>query len=194
MFGLSQGPGRSLCRGTAVLAVSSVLLLALSAAPSGLSAASPLAVQAVPANQAATSAVALTADPGGFDRAFYRGQDGSVYQRTVRDGVWSAQTAIGGKIVGAPAAALAQTTLVVAVRGTDGALWLRMNNQGTWGPWQSLGGVLASAPAVIGDATGRIDVFVRGTNNQLYTRARPSVAVGPPGPAWAVGSPPGRRR
>jgi peptidoglycan/xylan/chitin deacetylase (PgdA/CDA1 family) len=129
-------------------------------------------VEAVPANQAPTSAVALAADPGGFDHAFYRGQDGAVYLRTFRDGVWSAQTTLGGKIVGAPAAARAGATLVVAGRGTDGALWLRTNAQGTWGPWQGLGGILAAAPAVIGDPAGGIDVFVRGTDNRLYTKAR----------------------
>ena len=80
---------------------------------------------------------------------------------------------IGGRIVGAPAAALARTTLVVAVRGTDGALWLRMSSQGTWGPWRSLGGVLSAAPAVVGDSGGRIDVVMRGSNRRLYTRTLP---------------------
>jgi peptidoglycan/xylan/chitin deacetylase (PgdA/CDA1 family) len=167
-------------RVNALLAVAALLVvIALPAAPASPSVARPLAAQAVPANQATTSAVALVADTGGFDHAFYRGQDGAVYQRTFRDGVWSAETGIGGEIVGAPAAALAGATLVVAARGSDGALWLRTQDQGTWGPWESLGGVLAAAPAVIGDPTGRIDVFVRGINNQIYTRARP------PGGSWS---------
>jgi peptidoglycan/xylan/chitin deacetylase (PgdA/CDA1 family) len=173
MFVFSGGCGPLSRRVKALLAVSSVLLLALPAAAAVPSAAGPRTVQAVPANQAATSAVALAADPAGFDHAFYRGEDGAVYQRTFRDGVWSAQTSIGGKIVGAPAAALAGTTLVVAVRGTDGALWLRMNNAGTWGPWRSLGGVLSAAPAVVGDLAGRTDVFVRGSDRRLYTRTLP---------------------
>jgi hypothetical protein len=168
-----RGPWRR--RVTASLAVAAVLLLVvLPAGPASPSVARPLAAQAVPANQAATSAVALVADPGGFDHAFYRGQDGAVYLGTFRDGVWSAQTTIGGSIVGAPAAALAGTTLVVAARGSDGALWLRTRTQGSWGPWQTLGGVIAAAPAVVVDPTGRIDVFVRGINNQVYTRTRPS--------------------
>jgi peptidoglycan/xylan/chitin deacetylase (PgdA/CDA1 family) len=180
MFGFSPGPGRSSRRTTALLAAASVLLAALSVAPAGVSASSRHAAQIAPANQAPTSAVALAADPGGFDFAFYRGRDGAVYQRTFRDGVWSAQTSIGGRIVGAPAAALAGSTLVVAARGTDSALWLRMNNQGTWGPWESLGGLLSAAPAVVGDAAGRIDVFVRGSDNRLYTRARPAGGTWPP--------------
>jgi peptidoglycan/xylan/chitin deacetylase (PgdA/CDA1 family) len=133
----------------------------------------PNATTAVAANQAPTSSVALAADPSGFDFAFYRGQDGAVYQRTLRLGVWSAQTAIGGAIVGAPAAALARTTLVLAVRGTDNVLWLKMATHGVWGGWQSLGGVLSAAPAVIGDAAGRIDVYVRGADNVLWTRTLP---------------------
>jgi peptidoglycan/xylan/chitin deacetylase (PgdA/CDA1 family) len=168
-----RGPWRR--RVNASLAVAGVLLLvALPAAPASPSVARSLAAQAVPANQAATSAVALVADPGGFDNVFYRGQDGAVYLRTFRDGVWSAQTTIGGSIVGAPAAAFAGTTLVVAARGSDGALWMRTRTQGSWGPWETLGGVIAAAPAVVIDPTGRIDVFVRGINNQVYTRTRPS--------------------
>jgi peptidoglycan/xylan/chitin deacetylase (PgdA/CDA1 family) len=170
---LSYGRGRSFCRVTAVLAALSVLLVALSAVATRPSAAKPQAAQAVPTDQAATSAVALAADPSGFDHAFYRGQDGAVYHRTLRDGAWSAQTGIGGKIVGAPAAALARTTLVVAARGTDDVLWLKMRSQGTWGRWQSLGGALSAAPAVIGDPDGRVDVFMRASNKRLYTRTLP---------------------
>jgi peptidoglycan/xylan/chitin deacetylase (PgdA/CDA1 family) len=166
--------GRRAARAKTMLALVSVLLLAL---PAAAAVAPPTAgartLQAVPANQAATSAVALAAGPSGFDYAFYRGQDGAAYQRTFRDGVWSAQTSIGGKIVGAPAAALARTTLVVAARGTDGALWVRMNDAGTWGPWRGLGGIASAAPAVTGDAAGRIDVFVRGGDGRLYTRTLP---------------------
>jgi len=135
--------------------------------------------QTVPANQAPTSAVALAANPDGFDHAFYRGLDGAVYQRTFTNGVWSAQTSIGGGIVGAPSAALADTTLVVAARGRNGALYVRMATQGVWGAWRNLGGVLSAAPAVVGGADGRIDVFVRGNDYALWTRSLP------PGGTWS---------
>ena len=157
---------RSSRRAAAVLAGLSTVL-ALSVAPIGPTGAEPSAAQVAPAEQAATSAVALAADPSGLDHAFYRGQDGAVYGRTFRDGAWSAESSIGGRIVGAPSAALAQTTLVVGARGTDGALWLNINSNGTWGGWQSVGGVLSAAPAVVGGADGRIDVFVRGTDDTL---------------------------
>jgi hypothetical protein len=128
---LSLGRGRSSRRAVAFPAVAVVVLLTLAALPSGSPGADPSAAQTGPANQAATSAAALAADPTGFDHAFYRGQDGAVYQRTLRDGVWSAETSIGGRIVGAPSAALAQSSLVAAARGTDAALWLNINRNGT---------------------------------------------------------------
>ncbi len=37
-----------------------------------------------------------------------------------------------------------------------------------WSGWESLGGVLTSAPAVCSWASGRLDVFVRGTDNALW--------------------------
>jgi peptidoglycan/xylan/chitin deacetylase (PgdA/CDA1 family) len=169
---------RSSRRAAALLAGLSTVL-ALSVAPIGPTGAEPSAAQVAPAEQAATSAVALAADPSGLSHAFYRGQDGAVYGRTFRDGAWSAESSIGGRIVGAPSAALAQTTLVVGARGTDGALWLNINSNGTWGGWQSVGGVLSAAPAVVGGADGRIDVFVRGTDDSLWTRALP------PGGSWS---------
>jgi peptidoglycan/xylan/chitin deacetylase (PgdA/CDA1 family) len=162
---------RSCFRSVALAVVLSVLLLTVSAPPIGWRRANPAAAQAVPPDQAPTSAVAVVQDPGGFAHAFYRGQDASVFARTVGDGVWSAQTSLGGLIVGAPSAALAGSTLVVAARGLDSGLWVRMNRNGTWNGWQPLGGVLSSAPAVAGRPDGGIEAFVRGTDDQLWTRA-----------------------
>lgn len=86
---------------------------------------------------------------------------------------WSAQSRVGGVIVGAPAAAVAGTTAIVAARGTDSALWLRMRHNGAWGRWMSWGGVLTSSPAISGTSDGRIDVFARGTDNAIWTRTLP---------------------
>jgi peptidoglycan/xylan/chitin deacetylase (PgdA/CDA1 family) len=147
-----------------------LLTVQVSAPPIGWERVAPAAAQAVPANQAATSAVALAADPGGFSHAFYRGQDTGVFERTVQDGVWSGQTSLGGLILGAPSAAQAGSTLVVAGRGMDSGLWVRVNRSGTWGGWQDLGGILSSAPAVTARADGGIEVFGRGIDDQLWTR------------------------
>jgi peptidoglycan/xylan/chitin deacetylase (PgdA/CDA1 family) len=161
---------RSCHRQIALCVVVVVLLLTVAAPPVGWRRTVPAAAQAVPPDQAPTSAVALVQDPGGFAHAFYRGQDTSVYARTVRDGAWSAQTSLGGLIVGPPSAALAGSTLVVAGRGLDSGLWVRMNRNGAWSDWQPLGGVLSSAPGVAGRPDGGIDAFVRGTDDQLWSR------------------------
>ena len=84
----------------------------------------------VPSNQAATSAAAVVSDPGGFDHVFYRGQTTGVFVRTYDGASWSAQTDLGGLIIGAPAAARAGTTLAVAGRGLDSALWVRLRTGG----------------------------------------------------------------
>lgn len=139
-----------------------------------VSAEMPQRVVQVPSNMAATSAVALAADPSGVDDVFYRGEDGAVYQRTFHDGTWTGQVSLGGRAVGAPSASVAGSRIVVAVRGTDGFLWLRLRSQGVWGPWHNVGGVLSASPTVVGDATGRIDVVVRGSDNRLWARSLPA--------------------
>ncbi len=161
---------RRACYRTVALGVVLSVLLITVLAPIGWRRTVPAAAQVVSPGQAPTSAVALVQDPGGFAHAFYRGQDTSVFSRTDRDGAWSAETSHGGLIVGAPSAALAGSTLVVAGRGIDSALWVRMNRNGTWSGWQTLGGILTAAPALAGRPDGGIDAFVRGNDDQLYTR------------------------
>src|SRR5262249_56052520 len=43
-----------------------------------------------------------------------------------------------------------------------------INNVQHWSGWESLGGVLTSGPAVCSWSSGRLDVFVRGTDNALW--------------------------
>jgi hypothetical protein len=83
--------------------------------------------------------------------------------------------------VGTPAAAVARTTAVVAARGTHNTLRLRMMHNGTWGQWTSWGGTLSASPAITGGRDGRIDAFVRGADNALWTRRLRS---GHPLTAW----------
>jgi hypothetical protein len=146
-------------------------LIGLAAVPAAARAATG-APGAVPPNQAPRSAVALAFDPAGAGSAFYRGADNAVYMRAFSGAgpAWSAQTRIGGVIIGAPAATVARTTVVVAARGADNALWLRMMDNGTWGKWTSWGGVLSASPAITGGSDGRIDAFVRGADRALWTR------------------------
>jgi peptidoglycan/xylan/chitin deacetylase (PgdA/CDA1 family) len=132
---------------------------------------------AVAANQAARSAVALVVGSAGTGAAFYRGQGDAVYTRPYHDGTWSAQTSLGGVIVGAPAAAIAGGVTAVATRGTDDAIWVRTSSGGMWGTWQNWGGAVSSSPALAGASNGRLDVFVRGTDGALWSRTRWSNGV-----------------
>jgi hypothetical protein len=170
---ISPHPLRKALAVTACAAAGLIGPVALLAAAAQAAAGAPAAV---PSNQAPRSAVALAIDPAGAGYACYRGADNAVYLRTFRGTGpdWSGQVRVGGVIAGAPAAAVAGTTVVVAARGADSALWLRMMHNGTWGTWTSWGGVLTSSPAVSGTADGRIDVFARGADLAVWTRTVPA--------------------
>jgi hypothetical protein len=135
-----------------------------------------------PPNQAPRSAVAVAFDPTGSGFAFYQGKDHAIYMRSFFGArAWSAQTRIGGHILGAPSAAVARTTLVVAARGTDNTLRLRMMHNGTWSRWLNWGGKLSASPAITGTRSGRIDAFVRGPGHALWVR---SLRPGQPLTKW----------
>ena len=122
-------------------------------------------------NQAPRSAVAVAFDSTGSGFAFYRGKDHAVYMRAFFGArAWSPQTRVGGYIRGAPSAAVARTTLVVAGRGPDNTLRLRMMHNGVWSHWFNWGGTLSASPAITGTSSGRIDAFIRGADNALWVR------------------------
>jgi hypothetical protein len=173
---ISPHPLRKALAAAACAAAGLIGLAAIPAAASQTAAAVP---RAAPPNQAPRSAVALAFDSTGSGFAFYRGADNAVYWRSFfGSGPWSAQRSIGGVIAGAPAAAMARTTLFMAARGTNNALWLRTMHLGTWGDWFSWGGALTSSPAISGTSDGRIDVFARGTDGAVWTRTLPSIYGG----------------
>jgi hypothetical protein len=59
----------------------------------------------------------------------------------------------------------------VFARGLDNALWHRQHDGG-WGPWEQLGAnQFLSHPTAVSWGPNRIDVFLRGTDNGLYTKA-----------------------
>jgi len=164
----SHTRGRLFRRALIVLA-GAATVMGLAAVPAG--ATPSAAARTAPPNQAPRSAVAVAFDSTGSGFAFYRGADHAVYMRTFFGARgWSAQSRIGGSIVGAPAAAVARTTVVVAARGTDNTLRLRMMHNGTWSRWTSWGGTLSASPAVTGTSLGRIDVFIRGADHALWVR------------------------
>jgi peptidoglycan/xylan/chitin deacetylase (PgdA/CDA1 family) len=170
--------GRSAVVIAAVVAVA-VGLVAAPAAADPLTQAGPAAAAG---DQAATSAVAVAADGTGGSDVFYQVRGGGVVTRSLRAGTWSAPTVISGQIIGAPAAVRAGDTLFLAARGMDSGLYVRTRVGATWSPsWQRLGGVLTAAPALAGSADGRVDAFVRATDDTIRFRTYRS------GVGWSAG-------
>ncbi len=99
----------------------------------------------------------------GTAEAFLRGADGALWRWTTTGG-W---TALGGKIVGKPAASNRGGVSDVYVDGTDTALWHWTDWSGG-SQWEGLGGRLAAPPAAASWGAGRQDVLVQGTDSALY--------------------------
>ncbi len=122
----------------------------------------------------------LTADPAAAAQGttrldvFVRGTDRALYQRTWNGASWSAWSGLGGTLSSGPGASVlaGTTTLDVWVEGTDGQLYQRASADGgsSFGPWVALGGRITSDPAAVSSTAGRIDVFARGSDLQLYHR------------------------
>jgi hypothetical protein len=82
-----------------------------------------------------------------------------------------APTLVGASVGGAPAVCAPDAnSLALFARGTDGALWYEHWDGTTWSVSMSLGGVLTSDPAATSNATGHIDVCVRGSDNALWEK------------------------
>ncbi len=63
--------------------------------------------------------------------------------------------------------------LTVFVRGTDNGVWYRTYSNGAWGTyWYGIGGQSWELPRRYRRAPGVIDVFVEGTNQELYESRR----------------------
>ena len=97
---------------------------------------------------------------------------------------------LGGKVGGDPIVGIsADGRLEIFVRGNDGALWhvaqLKPNGEwpivdtavdrpddkrpdATWSEWNSLGGQILGNPAIALNLDGRLEVFVRGTDQVLW--------------------------
>ena len=102
------------------------------------------------------------------------------FQVYVRNAAQQGAQALGGKLIGGPAIAVAPaglltpgTPLVVFGRGTDNALWWRHMTLSGWTAWQSLGGIITSSPAAATAMTnqfGQLNVFARGLDGALWYR------------------------
>ncbi|MFC1438611.1 glycoside hydrolase family 27 protein [Streptacidiphilus sp. N1-10] len=83
-------------------------------------------------------------------------------------------TQLPGTSTSSPALVADGATLTVFTRGQNGSLQVRTGQQGAWSTGPDLGGPTGGRflgqPAAYGSAGGRIDVFVRGTDDHAYRR------------------------
>lgn len=111
--------------------------------------------------------------PGRID-VFARGEDGGLWQEYYSGG-WSGWAPLNVSLDSSPSvSSWGVGRLDLFYVGTDGSLdhYWYSTGSGGWQSVESLGtppGVsIVGAPAAVSWGSGRIDVFVRGSNNQLY--------------------------
>ncbi len=105
-----------------------------------------------------------------------RGTDNQVYHKTFSGSSFSAawDNSPGGVTIDQPACAVLGTTLYVVVRGATGEIWATTFNLSThtWAAWTDLLGFSPSAPALAATSSlNRLDLVVRGTDDQIYHKA-----------------------
>jgi hypothetical protein len=94
--------------------------------------------------------------------------DGSIYWNYAT-GLYADTYTLGG-----PGSATSSPSCVslggdiayVFIRGDNNGLWVRTTAPGQY--WQYLGGLLTSAPSAAGYLPGRIEIFMRGTDNAIW--------------------------
>jgi hypothetical protein len=126
----------------------------------------------------ATSApTALPATGGCALAVFVRGGNGAVYRKVKSTSslAWGNWQSLGGSVgTGTQPGAVVYGNGQQAVffRGTDNHVyWKHTRNCGaTWSSWASVGGQTNSNPAASSAQAGTIDLFMRGTDNAMYTR------------------------
>jgi YVTN family beta-propeller protein len=106
---------------------------------------------------------------------FARGADNAIWQAFFNAGRWSGWVSQGGTVVSDPAAvSWGPNRVDVFGVGSDGRLWQRFWDGRAWIGWMSPFGAPppgiapGSGPAVASWAPGRLDVFVRGTDNAIW--------------------------
>jgi Repeat of unknown function (DUF346) len=135
-----------------------------------------------PLGGALTSAPGAVAWGAGRIDVFVKGSDNQLFHKFYA-GSWSAFEGLGGNLASAPAvSSWGAGRLDVWIRGPgDNALYHKWyGNSGAgqpvdgWSLWVDQGGGLAGAPGAVSWSTGRQDVFVTGTDNDLHHTWSPS--------------------
>ncbi len=130
-----------------------------------------------PLNGHSPSAPSLCASGPSSTELVVQGSDSGVYHKTFSGGAWSATWDRNpiGITIGQPVCAVIGTTLYVVVRGASGELWFTTEALSTltWAAsWTDLQGSSPSTPALAATPSlTRLDLVVRGTDNQIYHKA-----------------------
>jgi hypothetical protein len=126
----------------------------------------------------------LTAGPdpdqwgnGAHVDVYVRGTDYQMWHKWSDNGTWYNWEPLGGVLTSDPGAVSWGTQRAdVFVRGTDNQLYHKWWDGIAWRNWEALGGGLTSGPdvasctAATGSANGHLDVFVIGTDGQLWRK------------------------
>ena len=117
---------------------------------------------------------AAVTNTNGSVEVFAIGSDNAVWHNWTVDASfnWNGWASLGGSIAGSPSAIILAGVVHVAGTGTDDALWVLEHDPGRdWFPIVSLGGSLTSDPAFTVGANTTYWVFVRGTDNGIWSRS-----------------------
>lgn len=129
------------------------------------------------------SSPALCSSGPGSVEVVVRGSDNAIYHKSFSNGVWaSSWDGPGGGTSDQPACAVLNGVLYVVVRGNDDSLYVssRTVPSGSWSPWVGLAGWTGSAPTLVASAdAARLDLVVRGADQQIYHKAFVSGAWSP---------------
>jgi hypothetical protein len=115
----------------------------------------------------------LIALPSSAQVVVVRGLDGAVWMN--EDGAGFGPVRLPAAVEGNPDVCTGGDVLTIAARRSDGAIWIAVRTAGTWTAWRSLGGDVRSDPSLACLRDGTAHVFVRGTDDAVWTRTtRPS--------------------
>jgi hypothetical protein len=121
-----------------------------------------------------TSGPAVGTRPDGVYDVVVRGPDNAYYHRAFTPaGGWSDFVSLGGSFISAPTVSYRQGAGYIDIAGiaSDHQLWFTSFVPGSgWSGWSPLGGSLRNA-SMVSPRSGAIDIWVRGTDNQLYQKS-----------------------
>jgi hypothetical protein len=123
-----------------------------------------------------SSSPAVVAPAANRLEVYVRGSDNFTWYRRYDGTAWSSWTSIRGKSYESPAASARRGTSIVDVfvRAVDDGIYHRYRDGNTWSAiWAPIGappGGATSAPAALSNASGKIDVFVRGADSGIWQK------------------------